>query len=59
MRNPIRNDAFSQCVNERYAQDTDIYCAVCGDGIYADEAVSWDENGQICHADCLEETWKN
>lgn len=49
-----RNDAFACCVNERYAPDTDIYCAICGYGIYADEDVAWDDDGQICHEYCAE-----
>lgn len=53
---PIK-DAFHRCIAERYAQETDIYCAICGDGIYPDEAVSWDDHNQICHAECLEEEY--
>lgn len=50
-----RNSAFDRFVKERYKQDADVYCAICGDGIYPDESVAWDDHNQICHAECVEE----
>lgn len=54
-----RQDAFLRCVDERYAPDTELFCAICGDGIYPDDEIEWDTNNQICHAECVEkeETW--
>ena len=55
MRKYLRNNAFHRDVNQKYAPETDIFCSVCGDGIYPDEAVSWYDQNQICHTECLEE----
>ena len=55
MRTVPLNTAFHRDIAAKYAPDTDIYCAIFGDGIYPDEAVSWDEHNQICHAECVEE----
>lgn len=51
------NNAFYRDVAQRYVQETDVYCAICGDGIYPDESVAWDDKNQICHAECLEEEY--
>lgn len=37
--------------------DTDIVCAICGYGIYSNESVAWDDQSQICHAECVEEEY--
>lgn len=40
-----RHDAFARMTDERYERDIDI----------ASEAVEWDRNNEICHAECVEE----
>ena len=55
MKNYPLNTTFHRDIAEKYAAETDIFCSVCGDGIYPDESVSWDEHNQICHAECVEE----
>lgn len=50
-----RNDAFTRMTNKRYAPDTDYYCAICGGSIYwPSEAIDFNEKGEICHPECLE-----
>lgn len=55
MRYIKRQDAFSRMTDERYEPDTSIYCAICGGGIFwPGEAVDFNEKGEICHLECLE-----
>lgn len=51
-----RNDSFARDFNAKYEQDTDIICAVCGHGIFRGDNITWDQNRQICHAECVEES---
>lgn len=50
---PIRNE-FVCMTDERYEPETDIFCAICGYGIYHGERVAWNKNNEICHAECVE-----
>lgn len=48
-------DAFFRMTAERYEPDTSIYCAICGGGIcWPGEVVDFNEKGEICHSECLE-----
>lgn len=56
MRTPVRNNAFARCVRERYDPDDYEPCAVCGEPVrWPCEQAAWDENNQLCHAECAEE----
>lgn len=55
---PSRN-AFARMTAERYEPDTDLVCAVCGYGIFHGDPVAWDENNEICHAECVEKEEQN
>lgn len=49
-----REDDFLRDAAEKYLPDTDMSCAICGGPIYwPDEEIDWDENKEICHAECL------
>lgn len=48
---PIRSE-FACMTDERYS---DAFCAVCGWGIRHNEETTRDENGCICHTDCIRE----
>lgn len=53
-----RRDSFICMTNERYEADTDIFCAVCGRGIYRSDRVEWDKRNEICHEKCVEDCAK-
>ena len=46
-----RRDSFTAMTDERYS---DKVCPACGYGIRREEAAARDQNGKICHADCVE-----
>lgn len=46
------SDSFARMTNDRYS---DIECPICKYGIRPDEATAKNQNGQICHAECVEE----
>lgn len=48
------NDAFHRDTAEKYEPETDIFCAICGYGIYRGDRVAWDKHDEICHAECEE-----
>ncbi len=43
---------------EDLPEPLDDLCAVCGGDIWLGEAVAWDKNNQICHAECVEKKEK-
>lgn len=45
-----RRDSFTATTDERYS---DKVCPVCGYGIRRGEVAARDQNGKICHADCV------
>lgn len=51
MKTIPRRDSFARMTNDRYS---DTECPVCGYGIRPSEAAEKNQNGQICHADCVE-----
>lgn len=55
MKTITKNDSFARMTEERYEPDTDIFCAICGCGIYRGDRVAWDKRDEICHAGCMEE----
>lgn len=46
------SDSFARMTNDRYS---DTECPICDYGIRPDEATAKNQNGQICHAECVEE----
>lgn len=52
MKTTPRRDSFARMTNDRYS---DTECPVCGYGIRPGEAAAKNQNGQICHAECVEE----
>lgn len=52
MKTTPRRDSFARMTNDRYS---DTECPVCGYGIRPGEAAAKNQNGQICHARCVEE----
>lgn len=55
MKTTAKNDSFARMTEERHEPETDIFCAICGNGIYYGDRVAWDKHGEICHAVCMEE----
>ena len=57
MPKAVRNDDFSIHTRRVYMPSDPIdLCPVCGEYIYwPEEEVEWDEQSQICHAECLKE----
>ena len=52
MKTTPRRDSFAATTDDRYS---DKVCPACGYGIRRDEATARDQNGKICHADCIRE----
>lgn len=47
-----RRDSFARMTNNLYS---DTECPICKYGIRPGEAAAKNQNGQICHAECVEE----
>jgi len=55
MKSGRKKDPFCSYYGLKETPDPiDELCGICGSDIWPGEAVSWDENNQICHAKCVE-----
>lgn len=59
MKSGRKKDPFCSYYGLKETPDPiDELCGICGSDIWPGEAVSWDENNQICHAECMEKKEK-
>lgn len=56
MKTTPRRDSFAAMTDDRYS---DKVCPVCGWGIRRGDDVALDQNGETCHAECVEKEEAN
>lgn len=59
MRYIPKRDPFLSWYGLMDLPDPEYDCAICGGPIWADEEIDFNEHGETCHAECVENGGNN